>query len=88
MPPAFSETSRSGGPEPSWNRSTIESRPVRDTPPCRNGASNENCSADVAHEQVAHLPELGEHERPFTLVEQLGDQLVEARELARPTGQA
>ena len=43
---------------------------------------------DVADEQLAHLAELGEHERPFTLIEQLGDQLVESGELARSPGEA
>ena len=44
--------------------------------------------ADVLDEQVAHLPELREHERPLALVEQLGDELVEPGELAGPAGEA
>ena len=43
---------------------------------------------EVAHQQLAHLAELGEHERPLADVEQLVDQLVEAGQLAGATGQA
>ena len=43
--------------------------------------------ADVLDEQFAHLTELREHEGPFALVEQLGDQLVEAGQLAGATGE-
>ena len=42
----------------------------------------------MAHEQVAHLTELGEHEGPLADVEQLVDQLVEAGQLARAPGDA
>ena len=43
--------------------------------------------ADVLLQQLAHLAELREHQRPFVDVEQLGDELVEAVELAGPTGE-
>ena len=43
--------------------------------------------ADVRLQQVAHLAELGEHQRPLVDVEQLVDELVEAGELAGATGQ-
>ncbi len=39
-------------------------------------------------EQVAHLAELGEDQRPLVDVEQLGDELVEAVQLARAAGEA
>ena len=59
-----------------------------DTPPCRNGASKWNWSSTWRAQQLAHLAELGEHERPLVGVEQLGDEFVEARELAGPSGEA
>ncbi len=43
--------------------------------------------AEVDLQQVAHLAELGEHQRPLVDVEQLVDELVEAGQLARATGQ-
>ena len=43
--------------------------------------------ADVLDEEFAHLPELGEHEGPFALVEQLGHELVEPGQLARAAGE-
>ena len=42
----------------------------------------------VAHQQLAHLAELGEHERPLADVEQLVDELVEAGQLARAAAEA
>jgi hypothetical protein len=42
-------------------------------------------AAHVRLEQVAHLAELGEHEGALAHVEQLGDELVEPVQLARPT---
>ena len=42
---------------------------------------------DVADEQFAHLAELGEDERPFTLVEDVGDQLVEPGQLPGTSGE-
>ena len=87
VPPAFSETISNGGPDSAWNVSTMRSRAWRDTPPWRNGAARPELLVDVPDEQVAHLPELREHQGPLVLVEQLGDEFVEPGELARPAGE-
>ena len=46
-----------------------------------------NWSRTCCLQQVAHLAELGEHQRPLVDVEQLGDELVEAGELAGAAGE-
>ena len=42
---------------------------------------------DVGAQELTHLTELGEHQRTFARIEQLGDQLVETREFARTPGE-
>jgi hypothetical protein len=73
---------------PSWNASTIRSRPSLVTPPWRNGASKWNWSLTCGAQQLAHLAELGEHQGAFVGVEEFGDELVEAGELAGAPGEA
>ena len=87
MPPAFSETSSSGGPAPAWKSATIASRRTLGDAAVQERHAQLEALGDVAHEQLAHLPELGEHERPLADVEQLVDELVEAGQLARAPGE-
>ena len=65
----------------------MRSRPLRGTPPCRNGVGSVEPFVEVPLQQQAHLAELGEHQRLLAGVEQVGDQLVEARQLARPAAE-
>ena len=89
VPPAFSDTSSSGGPCPAWNVGD-HAVAARSAPRRRGGTAPSQLEAlgEVAHEQLAHLPELGEHERPLVDVEQLVDELVEAGQLAGAPGEA
>ena len=88
MPPAFSDTSSSGGPSPSWNRRTIASRPLRETPPWRNGASIWNRVAEVRCRIRPISRNWVNTSASLADVEQFVDQLVEASELARTTRDA
>ena len=87
VPPAFSETSSSGGPS-----AGLEVGDHRVAAGPGHAAVEERhpqveALGGVAAQQLAHLPELGEHERPLADVEQLVDELVVAGQLARAAGQ-
>ena len=87
VPPAFSDTSSSGDAVPGLElvdhpvaaglgHATVQERRRQAEP-----------LVEVALQQQAHLAELGEHQRLLAGVEQVGDQLVEAGQLARPAGE-
>ena len=72
---------------PAWNSATIRSRSAAADATVQERGVDVEVVADVLLQQLAHLAELCEHQRPFVDVEQLGDELVEAVELAGATGQ-
>ena len=83
VPPAFSDSTNSGGPPSAWKRVTISSRADFGGAAVQEQHLAPEPLLQVASEQVPELGELGEAQRPVALGERLLEDLLEPGELAR-----
>ena len=82
VPPALSESSMTGGPSPAWNRATISSRRFFGRAPVQERDVGVEPGRQVRHQQMPELGELREAQHPVALGQDLGEDLLEAHDLA------